>query len=98
MDYIYTTKGQSGREEWNYVQWQGLRLEGDWSGSEVLSRLSRVFEEVLKGSKTFQKVQRRFEGCQGLDAMRAPGWGSICGGEVNAFKAEVVDQARGTRV
>ena len=33
-----------------------------------------------------------------LDAMGAPGWGSICRGEVDAFEAEAIDQARGTRV
>ena len=43
------------RGEWNYVQWWGPRPEGDWSGSEVLSGLS-------KGSKVFRRVQRCFEG------------------------------------
>ena len=33
-----------------------------------------------------------------LNTMGAPGWGSICRGETNAFEAEAVDQARGTRV
>ena len=59
MDYIYTTKGQSSREK-NGTMYNGGGL--GVSGSKVLSRLSRVFKGVPKSLKTFQRVQRHFEG------------------------------------
>ena len=56
------------------------------------------FEEVRRASKgcpmTITPPSRSWR----LDAMGAPGWGSICRGEANAFEAKAVDQARGTSV
>ena len=64
-----------------------------------------MFRGMSGTSKRFKGLQK---GCpmtitppsrsQQLDAMGAPGWGSICGGEADAFEAEAVDQVRGTRV
>ena len=70
MDYIYTTKGQSGREKnGTMYNGRGLGLKGIGTGqrsSVGCRRAVEGFEEASNGSKTFQRLQRRFEGCRGL--------------------------------
>ena len=80
-------------------------------GSKMLQRVRRCFkgfEDISRDVRGFKEVRRALKGCPmtitppsrlwQLDAMGVPGWGSICGGEGNVFEAEVVNQARGTRV
>ena len=57
-----------------------------------------TLKEVLRASKGCPMTITPPSRSRRLDAMRAPGWGSICRGEANVFEAKAVDQARGTGV
>ena len=83
-------------------------LQRSSKGYRRVQRCFEGFKDVSRDVGGFEEVQRASKGCPmtitppsrswRLDAMGAPGWGSICRGEMNVFEAKVVDQARGTRV
>ena len=70
MDYIYTTNGQSGKEEnGTMYNGRGLGRKGIGAGrrsSAGCQRSVEGFEGVSKGSKTFRRVQRHFEGFEDI--------------------------------
>ena len=87
---------------------RGLGRKGIGTGRRSSVGSRRHFEGFKDVSRDVRDFKKASKGCpmtitlpsrsQRLDAMRAPGWGSICGGEADAFEAEAIDQARGTRV
>ena len=76
--------------------------------SKVFKDVSKASKRFRRMSGTSKEVSKASKGCpmtitppsrlQQLDAMGAPGWGQICGGETNSVEADTVNNARGTRV